>query len=121
MWHVRPKRFHAMNQYIRWFSELGLADIPSVAERNASLGELFRELTPKGISVPPGFAVTADAYRAFSVPRNSIRKLRRQLAGLDVRDIEDPPSARGKTFGTQSWKRNCPRTSRRKSRKATRN
>ena len=44
-----------MNQYIRWFSEISLADIPSVGGKNASLGELFRELTPNGITVPAGF------------------------------------------------------------------
>jgi pyruvate,water dikinase len=39
-----------MNRYICWFSEIGLTDISSVGGKNASLGELFRELTPKGIS-----------------------------------------------------------------------
>lgn len=76
-----------MNEYIRWFSEIGLADIPLVGGKNASLGELFRELTPKGINVPAGFAVTADAYRAFLRAAGLERKIEAQLAGLDVRDI----------------------------------
>lgn len=78
-----------MNAYIRWFSEIGLADIPLVGGKNASLGELFRELTPKGINVPGGFAVTADAYRAFLQKAGLDRVIETQLAGLDVRDILD--------------------------------
>ena len=54
-----------MNQYIRWFSDIGLTDIASVGGKNASLGELFRKLTAIGINVPPGFAINADAYRTF--------------------------------------------------------
>ena len=50
-----------MNHYIRWFSEIGMADLPTVGGKNASLGELFRELTPEGIRVPAGFAITGDA------------------------------------------------------------
>ena len=51
--------------YIRWFAELGLDDIPLVGGKNASLGELYRALSATGVRVPPGFAITADAYRAF--------------------------------------------------------
>jgi pyruvate, water dikinase len=78
-----------MNRYIRWFSEIGLADVPLVGGKNASLGELFRELTPKGINVPAGFAVTADAYRAFLRDAKLDRKIEAELAGLDVRDIAE--------------------------------
>ena len=49
--------------YIRWFSELGVDDVAEVGGKNASLGELYRELTPLGVNVPNGFAVTASAYR----------------------------------------------------------
>ncbi len=52
-------------QWIRWFKELTIDDVPLVGGKNASLGEMIRELTPKGISIPNGFAVTADAYHAF--------------------------------------------------------
>ena len=78
-----------MNQYIRWFSEVGLADIPSVGGKNASLGELFRELSPKGINVPAGFAVTAEAYRAFLRQAKLDAEIRAELAGLDVRAIDE--------------------------------
>ncbi|MFP4538070.1 MAG: phosphoenolpyruvate synthase [Dichotomicrobium sp.] len=49
-------------RYVRWFSALGLGDVPLVGGKNASIGELYRELTPLGVRVPNGFAITADAY-----------------------------------------------------------
>lgn len=52
-----------MARYIRWFDDLSLADVPAVGGRNASLGELRREVGALGIRVPAGFAVTAAAYR----------------------------------------------------------
>ncbi len=78
-----------MNHYIRWFSEIGIADIPSVGGKNASLGEMFCELTPEGIRVPAGFAITADAYRFFLREAGLDAKIAELLAGLDTRDIED--------------------------------
>jgi pyruvate,water dikinase len=55
----------ASPRFIRWFAELGIADVPLVGGKNASLGEMYRELTPDGIRVPNGFAITAEAYRHF--------------------------------------------------------
>jgi len=49
--------------YIRWFEELDIDDIPLVGGKNASLGEMYRELTPQGVKIPNGFAITAQAYR----------------------------------------------------------
>jgi pyruvate,water dikinase len=51
--------------FIRWFSEITLADVPLVGGKNASLGELYQNLSGAGVRVPNGFAVTADAYRHF--------------------------------------------------------
>ena len=50
-------------QYIRWFDEISIDDVPLVGGKNASLGEMYRELTPQGVKIPNGFAVTAEAYR----------------------------------------------------------
>ena len=47
------------------FTRLGMADLPRVGGKNASLGEMTRHLSAVGIKVPEGFAVTADAYRLF--------------------------------------------------------
>ncbi|HDZ77891.1 MAG TPA: hypothetical protein ENH39_01120, partial [Gammaproteobacteria bacterium] len=52
-----------IENYIRWFEKLGIEDIPLVGGKNASLGEMYRELTPQGVKIPNGFAITADAYR----------------------------------------------------------
>ena len=51
--------------FVRWFSEIGMDDVSSVGGKNASLGELYRELAGAGIRVPNGFAITADGYRRF--------------------------------------------------------
>jgi pyruvate,water dikinase len=50
-------------RFIRWFDEIGVDDVPLVGGKNASLGELYQKLTPQGVHVPNGFAITADAYR----------------------------------------------------------
>ena len=48
--------------YIRPFSDISLADLPLVGGKTASLGEMFNKLTPLGISIPKGFAITAEGY-----------------------------------------------------------
>jgi len=50
---------------VRWFTELAVTDVPLVGGKNASLGEMVSRLADAGISVPAGFATTADAFRAF--------------------------------------------------------
>ena len=45
-----------------WFDKLGRGDVARVGGKNASLGEMVRNLDSKGVRVPPGFATTADAY-----------------------------------------------------------
>ena len=75
--------------YIRPFGAIGIEDIPSVGGKNASLGEMYRELTPRGVKVPDGFAVTADAYWDFLSQSGLDRRLRAILEGLDTRDVEN--------------------------------
>ncbi len=55
-------RMMTANQYVRRFEEMGIGDVASVGGKNASLGEMIRALREKGVRVPDGFAVTADAY-----------------------------------------------------------
>ena len=45
--------------FVKWFDELGMKDVPLVGGKNASLGELIRNLSSKGVNVPNGFAITA--------------------------------------------------------------
>ncbi|MGK2899840.1 MAG: phosphoenolpyruvate synthase [Burkholderiaceae bacterium] len=76
-------------KYIRWFSEIGAGDVSLVGGKNASLGEMYRELATRGVRVPNGFAVTAEAYRHVLDQGDGWSRLRQVLAGLDVRDVDD--------------------------------
>jgi pyruvate,water dikinase len=74
-------------RFIRWFRELGIEDVALVGGKNASLGEMYRELTPRGIRVPNGFAITAEAYRYFLHHTGLDQEIRAILEGLDTNDL----------------------------------
>ncbi|CAD0220135.1 phosphoenolpyruvate synthase [Planktothrix agardhii] len=73
--------------FVLWFDEVGISDIPSVGGKNASLGEMIRELASQGVNVPNGFATTAYAYRYFIESAGLEKKLRELFADLDVEDM----------------------------------
>jgi len=75
--------------FIRFFDELGIDDVPLVGGKNASLGEMYRALTPEGVKVPHGFAITAEAYRYVLEQAGAWQALQRALEGLDPADVED--------------------------------
>jgi len=75
--------------FIRWFADIGLDDVPLVGGKNASLGELHRELGRAGVRVPNGFAVTADGYRYFMEASGLAQKVTTMLAGLKVTNLAD--------------------------------
>jgi len=75
--------------YIRWFNEIGIEDVPLVGGKNASLGEMYRNLTAEGVRVPNGFAVTAEAYRYVLECNDAWRPLHEALDGLDPDNIRD--------------------------------
>ncbi len=77
------------SENIRWFSELGMADVPLVGGKNASLGEMYCQLTPQGVRVPNGFAITAQAYRNMLDQADAWPRLHAALDGVDVRDVDD--------------------------------
>ena len=56
------KSMEQMPKYIRWFNDIKIEDVPLVGGKNASLGEMYSELTTEGVKIPNGFATTADAY-----------------------------------------------------------
>ncbi len=74
---------------ILWFNEISIKDVSLVGGKNASLGEMYRNLTPKGVNIPNGFAVTAAAYRYFIKENQLDEKIRAALEGLDTHNIRD--------------------------------
>ena len=75
-------------QYIRPFNTLGIGDVPIVGGKNASLGEMYRSLTEKGIKVPNGFATTANAYRHYIEHNNLEERIRLLLDELNSNDTQ---------------------------------
>jgi len=78
-----------MDQYIRPFKDIRLTDIPIVGGKNASLGEMFSQLSAKGILVPDGFATTADAFRLFLITNGIAESLAALLKTLDRKDFSN--------------------------------
>ena len=76
-----------MSHYIKWFNELNIEDVDLVGGKNASLGELYQNLTTEGILIPNGFAVTADAYRHILDSNNAWEKLHEQLDDFDPDEV----------------------------------
>ncbi|NUO71871.1 MAG: phosphoenolpyruvate synthase, partial [Frateuria sp.] len=68
--------------HIAWLETLGNADVPQVGGKNASLGELIRQLAGAGVRVPAGFATTAQAYRSYLAANEIVPRLRSLLAAL---------------------------------------
>jgi pyruvate,water dikinase len=87
-----PQERIAMNTataqtFIKWFADITIGDIPLVGGKNASLGEMVRELADQGVRVPDGFAVTADGFRHFIREARLDDFIRATLADLDTRDM----------------------------------
>jgi len=81
------------------FTELGIDDVPTVGGKNASLGEMISRLDDAGISVPEGFATTANVYREFLNHDDLAERIDRQLAQLDVDDIGQLTETGGRIRG----------------------
>jgi pyruvate,water dikinase len=84
-----PPAEEGIGRYIRWFSDIGIDDIPFVGGKNASLGEMYRELSSKGVKIPNGFAITADAYRFFLSEAGLEGWIMDELAGLMPGNLTD--------------------------------
>ncbi len=74
---------------VLWFKELTNDDVALVGGKNASLGEMYRELTKKGINIPNGFAVTAYAYRDFMESTGTMDKIKKALKDLDTSNMRN--------------------------------
>lgn len=76
-------------KFIKFFDELSIKQVPEVGGKNASLGEMYRALSKKGLKVPNGFATTSAAYRYFLESAGLKKEIRRILKGLDTHNVPD--------------------------------
>ena len=76
-------------QYVRWFNSLSIDDISEVGGKNASLGEMYRELTPKGIIIPNGFAITVKGYWDILQEAHLLEPLRKLINPIDKDDVNE--------------------------------
>ena len=75
--------------FIKFFKDTTIKDVPRVGGKNASLGEMYRKLAKAGIKVPNGFATTALAYNYFLKQTGLKNKIKKILSGLNTRDVVD--------------------------------
>ena len=80
-------------KYILEFDQLTINDVEKVGGKNASLGEMIGNLTALGVSVPNGFATTADAYREFLATDGLDKRINDRLDAIDVDNIPELTSA----------------------------
>ncbi len=73
---------------VLWFDEVGMVDVPLVGGKNASLGEMYVNLTSKGINVPFGFALTSAFYWKFIKANNLDKNLAEIFKGLDAKNLQ---------------------------------
>ncbi len=83
------KRINRKKALCLWFEELGIRDVPLVGGKNASLGEMYRKLTPRGVKIPNGYAVTAFAYHHLLKTAGIQDDIRRILKGLNAKNMDN--------------------------------
>jgi len=74
-------------EFVIWYKDLTIEDVPKVGGKNAALGEMVRELLPLGVRVPNGFAITAEAYNHFLDSTDLRTRINKTLEGLDTHDV----------------------------------
>jgi pyruvate,water dikinase len=77
-----------MSDLVLWLDQLRLTDLAQVGGKNASLGEMIGHLARAGVSVPGGYATTADAYREFIAQSGVGDRIAARLDGLDIDDVD---------------------------------
>ena len=77
-----------MTDQVLWLDRLRLSDLAQVGGKNASLGEMIGHLSELGVSVPGGFATTADAFREFIDQSGLKARIFAKLATLDIEDVD---------------------------------
>ena len=76
-----------MSTQVLWLDHLRLSDLAQVGGKNSSLGEMIGNLSQLGVSVPGGFATTADAFAEFIAFNNLTQRIYDRLDGLNVDDV----------------------------------
>ncbi len=94
-------------RFVKWFEDTGVEDVALVGGKNASLGEMIKNLSKRGVSVPLGFAITADAYKYVIEKAGIGQKIRDTLADLDTGDMENL-SKRGEKIRNMIASASCP-------------
>lgn len=84
-----PTLAEKRKRFILWFDEITIADVPFVGGKNASLGEMYRDLTGKGVKIPNGFAITAYAYQYLLRKAGIKDDIQRILKDLNVNDLKN--------------------------------
>ena len=83
-------------QYIRFFATIGINDVGLVGGKNASLGEMYQNLTQLGVNIPNGFSTTSDAYDLLLAQNNLAQRIDALIKDLDIEDVAQLQSS-GKT------------------------
>jgi len=78
-----------IQEFVKWFEDLTIGDVPSVGGKNASLGEMIRNLGQKGVRVPSGFAITAYAYKYMIEKAGIDIKIKEILKELNTHNVTD--------------------------------
>ena len=76
-------------KFILWFEETGIEDVPLVGGKNASLGEMYKNLTKQNVNIPNGFSVTAYAYRYLLEQSGAHKEIKKILKGLNTHNLSD--------------------------------
>jgi len=76
-------------KYIKRFKEIGIKDVNLVGGKNANMGEMYQNLTPLGVKVPNGFAVTSEAYKYVLSYNNAWEKLHKLLDNFNPDDVDE--------------------------------
>ncbi len=84
------------SKFILWFNQIRIDDIPLVGGKNASLGEMYQELTAQGVKIPNGFATTSEAYWHLLEAAGILDSLKNTLAGLDKNSPVSELAEKGK-------------------------
>jgi pyruvate,water dikinase len=88
-----------LNENILWLHALRLSDLARVGGKNSSLGEMIGHLAQLGVSVPGGYATTAEAFKDFIAHNNLHQRIYDKLATLDVDDVPALTAAGGEIRG----------------------